>query len=157
MPIIISPSFLIQPISDLTHAIAMAGYDKVDPFIIESTIPLAPVHDAKNVAVACFDTFLTLENIRELLAAQLLCLCSNGPLYLLGLMAQTPEAVLPNILVDRSIVAAEPDNPASIFGDGRGNQCFLYVGRRGGRRGLFLVDKDKKAWGFAYGFLVERM
>lgn len=53
--------------------------------------------------------------------------CLNGPSYLMGLMVKIPKGEMPEEIRDKFIVAAEPDNPSSIFLDEYGRKCFLYT------------------------------
>ena len=78
--------------------------------------------------------------------------CINAPHYLLGLMNSVPEEQMPEMLKDKSIVAAEPDNPDSMFRRNGDGLCFLGVYRKLLHR-EFRLTVTNRPWPNIFAFL----
>ena len=153
-PVIINSFPNIQPVNTAETGIAQGHYTDHYRFITNETVPVEPAKGPKNLHLVCFDRTIGEMEYVELLRAEGKQPCRNGPAYLLGLMVAVPEDQMPVELRNKDLVAAEPDNKASVFTDGVGFRCFLYVNRDGARRELDLFGVGRE-WSGRWAFLAE--
>ncbi len=150
----------ICPISSLNEGISKGHYTGVDGIdISRRRVRLSPIdkRGGKKIHIICFPLSSSelwyIPQIESLIAANGKRFCKNAPHYLLGLMATLPEEKMPSVLAFKSILGAEPDNPASIWPNRYGLPSFLCIRRYGDRRaGLAVVGG---MWTSGYAFLTE--
>jgi hypothetical protein len=152
------PSFTVEPLCNLRVGITRGGYTDYDRHdITAEKIPLAPVRGAKEVFVVPLDRDVHRDGYLHILSEFDLKPCKHAPQYLLGLMSQISERRMPQSLDGFNIIAAEPDNPASVFGKiGELLPCFLYTERYERDRWLYLYSIPRR-WCSMFAFLAERV
>lgn len=144
----------IHPINTVEEGIRQGHYNDYYRHITDQTVPLRPAAGAKTLHLVCFNRIVGETEFVELLRAEGKRPCQDAPNYKLGLMAQVPEEQMPEVLRNKDIVAAEPDNSSSVFTDEVGSRCFLYVLRYVADRGLSLTDVGRR-WHDGWAFLAE--
>lgn len=137
----------IQPINSVEEGIRQGHYTDHYFDITDETVPLKRVAGAKVLYVVCFNSTIEEAELAELLRAEGRQPCRNAPQYLLGLMKKVTEDKMPKEFHNKDLIAAEPDNEASVFCREVGVPCFLCVYRGAARRRLNLIRAGRKLYG----------
>ncbi|MDO8483260.1 MAG: hypothetical protein Q7S86_05610 [bacterium] len=149
-------SFLVSPVSNLDDALKNGHFNGCSFSVSAERVKLRATDGRKKVCVIPLTRKLEPDKILNHLASVGLKPCADAPNFLGGLMAAVQEADMPQELRDIQIVAAEPENPSSIFLNERGQKCFLCVHRHVLYRipGLVGVEGD---WSTRWALLGEKL
>lgn len=112
--------------------------------------PLRTTGGAKDLSVVCFNQrFVRPDEYVPMLINVGVIPCRMAPNYLLGLMEQVPERLMPDGLLNKDIIAAEPGNPTSkFFAKQQDKAAFLMVERQDSERKLSFTyaDSEWRTW-----------
>ncbi|MDP3762619.1 MAG: hypothetical protein Q8Q97_00910 [bacterium] len=138
-------SVVVEPINTVEES-TLAGHH---------TARVKPAKGAKRVYVVPVPrgTVLLKDGYPAMLAEHKLKPCVDGPAYLLSLMAKVPEFEMPDELHNIDIVAAEPDNPTSVF-QYDNDDWFLYFSWHESDRKPNLANV-RGVWSSHWAFLAE--
>jgi hypothetical protein len=157
--IIICPFPIVIPVNTIEEGIRLGHFTSYDPFITKATVVLRSVAGEKTIYAVCFNRTIGNRDYLELLRQIKKSFCRYAPNFLLGLMEQVPEDLMPSELRGKHIVAAEPDLPSSCFANESGESSYVYANRRDSVRELLLIGTDEgKAegeWPENIAFLAE--
>lgn len=147
-------SWVVTPINNVDEGYKTGHYNEKYDHITTETIPVKQLEGQKRVYLVPFNETIGENDYVVRLAEHGLKPCVDCPNYLLGLMKQVPESEMPEELGNKYFVAAEPDNPSSVFFGKHGDRCFLGVRRDGSNRDLVVVGAENE-WDDCWAFLAE--
>jgi hypothetical protein len=149
------PSFDVYPAS-LLDSFHKRCYNSIyEGLIAQQKETNAISHEMKKVYLVSFNKAVDSKDYMELLKKYNMKPCINASNYLLGIMGKYSELDFPKTLINKCLVAAEPNNPHSIFYEA-GNKCYLAVIRQNQKRRLTITETES-GWLSNWAFLAEKI